>query len=101
MLAAKAPQADFIVDPNYVPLDMVIAWPQGQVDDLLVKIQTALKPSGAIWLVIPKNSSHALGATLESVQSAALPLGLVDNKTLTFSATEYGIRFVIRRELRK
>jgi hypothetical protein len=26
--------------------------------------------------------------------------GLVDNKTLTFDDVEYGIRFVVRRELR-
>ena len=54
------------------------------------------------WAVIPKKKALAgrTGPTFNGVQNAALPLGLVDNKDLGFSDTEYGIRFVIRKELR-
>lgn len=54
-------------------------------------------------MVIPKKRNDTLEAlTFAFVQEAALRNSdLVDNKTLTFSDTHHGIRFVIRREKRQ
>ena len=86
------------------PLDVVLWWVSDQ-DDLtltLRELMDRLAGNGAVWAVIPKKKALAgrTGPTFNGVQNAALPLGLVDNKDLGFSDTEYGIRFVIRKELR-
>ncbi len=57
-----------------------------------------IQPNGAIWVVYPKGvqtikESH--------VREAGLAAGLVDNKVVSFSATQTGLRFVIPLRLRK
>jgi len=62
-----------------------------------------MEEDGFLWIVIPKKvAREALGrdVTFEDVLDAALRTDLVDNKTLTFSETEYGIRLVVRARLR-
>lgn len=83
------------------PVDMVVAWPEPNLEAMFRQLLPRMRQDGAIWLVIPKKSSGIPGPSFPASLEAALPLGLVDNKTLTFSAIEYGIRFVIRRQLRK
>ncbi|HTD82147.1 MAG TPA: hypothetical protein VK723_08370 [Thermoplasmata archaeon] len=59
---------------------------------------------GFLWAVIPKKSAiEALGrnVTFQDVLDIALQTDLVDNKTLTFSETEYGVRLVVRKHLRR
>jgi hypothetical protein len=82
--------------------DMIIAWPQEKngLDDLFRRLRAAVVPDGAVWIVIPKKEAarrRGFGPDFEEVQRAALPTGLVDNKVLSFSDEEYGIRFVVRR----
>ncbi len=100
-LAAVSPH--IILEPglDQGPLDMILAWPAGDLSTMFQRLLPSLRPDGAIWVVIPKKASKMAGPSFQSALQAALPLGLVDNKTLSFSPTEYGIRFVIRRELRK
>ena len=81
--------------------DIIILWlsPEDQLPVLFAGLRWSIKPDGAVWAVIPKKK-HAkklgIDLTFEGVQSGALPTGLVDNKTLTFSEEYYGIRYVVR-----
>ena len=82
-------------------LDVVVLWPKGMADleQLIEAARPRLKPDGAIWVVIPRKPvARRSGSDLkfDHVQAQILATGLVDNKTLTFSEEEYGIRFVIR-----
>ena len=59
---------------------------------------------GFIWVVIPKKAAiETLGrdVTFEDVLDVALRTDFVDNKTLTFSDMEYGVRLVLRKHLRR
>ena len=100
-LAAVSPH--IILEPGLDQghLDVILAWPAGDLSTMFQRLLPSLRPDGAIWVVIPKKASKTAGPSFQSALQAALPLGLVDNKTLSFSPTEYGIRFVIRRGLRK
>ncbi len=82
-------------------LDVVVLWPKGMADleQLIETARPRLKPNGTIWVVIPKKPvARRRGSDLkfDHVRAQILATGLVDNKTLTFSEEEYGIRFVIR-----
>jgi hypothetical protein len=66
-------------------------------------MQRALKPDGALWVVIPKQKlakERGVPYDWNAMLACALKTTLVDNKTLTFSPEEYGTRFVIRKEHR-
>ena len=85
--------------------DIVILWLKDKegLDALFQRLRHLIPPDGAVWAVIPKKSARPKGSAapgFEEVLAAGLPTGLVDNKTLTFDDVEYGIRFVVRRELR-
>ena len=83
--------------------DIVIFWASDSLD--LAKafelLRKRTKPEGAIWAVIPtKPIADARGPKvyMDDLVAAARLSNLVDNKTLTFSQDESGIRFVPRRE---
>ena len=85
--------------------DMVILWLKDRegLEALFQRLRHLIPSGGAVWAVIPKKSSRSKDSAapeFQEVLAAALPTGLVDNKTLTFDDVEYGIRFVLRRELR-
>ena len=85
--------------------NMVILWLKDKegLGAVFQRLRHLIPPDGAVWAVIPKKSAHPKGSAAPDFQealAAALPTGLVDNKTLTFDDVEYGIRFVVRRELR-
>ena len=70
----------------------------------LRRYRELIEEDGFIWAVIPKKAAiEALGrdVTFEDVIELALRTDLVDNKTLTFSEREYGVRLVVRRHLRR
>ena len=89
---------------------------QGKVRGVLVRVRRRedlardigryrrlIEEDGFLWVVIPKKTAReALGQspTFEEVLDVALRTDLVDNKTLTFSDTEYGVRLVVRTHLR-
>ena len=90
---------------NVTP-NVVLYWPQdpAEMAQTFVELRARIHPDGAVWTVIPKKpvaDSRGPKVYFDALLAAALPTGLVDNKTLTFSQDEYGIRFVIRKELRK
>jgi len=85
--------------------DIVILWLKDKegLGALFQRLRHLIPPDGAVWAVIPKKSARLNGSAapdFDEVLAAGLPTGLVDNKTLTFDDVEYGIRFVVRRELR-
>jgi hypothetical protein len=89
---------------NRYDLVFYFAAPDEDFELFFPAMERALKPNGALWVVIPKQKlARRLGVLYDwnSMIACALKTTLVDNKTLTFSPEEYGTRFVIRKELRK
>ena len=69
----------------------------------LRRYRARIEEDGFLWVVIPKKSAMAaLGRdlTFQDVLDVALRTDLVDNKTLKFSETEYGVRLVVRKHFR-
>lgn len=86
--------------------DIVLFWPNEATDlpSVFGRLRATIQPDGAVWVVIPKKplaDTRGPRVYFDQMLAAALPTGLVDNKTLTFSQEEYGIRFMVRQELRK
>lgn len=87
------------------PCDLIVFAPLA-LDGLaarLASLQRCIKPSGAIWLVIPKKrfaASRGIHFTWDQMQAAALTTDLVDNKIVSLTAEDYATRFVIRKERR-
>ncbi len=85
--------------------DQFFWWPadlQG-LADRLSSMAHSIRPDGAIWLLMPKKKfarERGIDFSWEQMQSKALETDLVDNKIASFSETDYGTRFVIRREHR-
>jgi hypothetical protein len=86
-------------------LDQIWFWPlrldplPAQLTDLAKRIPAA----GAIWLFMPKKKyapARAVDFSWEMLQQTALKTDLVDNKVASLSETDYGSRFVIRKEHR-
>ena len=77
---------------------------RGDLRGDLKRFRAAIEEDGFLWVVIPKkNAMQSLGrdVTFQDVLDVALRTDLVDNKTLTFSKTEYGVRLVVRKRLRR
>ena len=91
--------------PTDIRPKIILVWLTDR-DDLYRVFQRlghAITPDGAIWAVIAKKTAaknKTASVTFDQVQAAALKTNLVDNKVVSFSDQEYGIRFVIRREKR-
>jgi hypothetical protein len=68
----------------------------------LVTYPEAIKPNGMVWISWPKKSSGATTDLTDNVvREVALPLGLVDVKVCAIDVTWSGLKFVIRKELRR
>jgi hypothetical protein len=86
--------------------DLIFFWPKGTSDlsREFARLQQGLVPDGAIWAVMPKKeyaSERGVFFTWEEMQAEGLRGDLVDNKVASITSTDYGTRFVIRRELRR
>jgi hypothetical protein len=85
--------------------DTAVAWVQDawDLEAAFRTLQRMVQPDGAVWAVIPKKKHQGNGypdVDFARVQAAGLTTDLVDNKDLTFSEAEYGIRFVVRKDRR-
>ena len=92
--------------PEGTQPDIVLFWPDSEMDlaQAFEGLRWKIKPDGAIWAVIPKKpiaDKQGPRIYFDRLLAEVLPTGLVDNKTLTFSEEEYGVRFVVRKELRR
>jgi len=68
----------------------------------LAACRKAIAPDGMIWISWPKKASGVLSELTDNVvREIALPLGLVDVKVCAIDATWSGLKFVIRKELRR
>jgi hypothetical protein len=68
----------------------------------LAAYRKAIAPDGMIWISWPKKASGVESDLTDVVvRDIALPLGLVDVKVCGIDATWSGLKFVIRRELRR
>jgi len=105
LLRATCSEAEFDEALAQDRYDLIFLWPR-TLDGFaarLMKMQRAIAPNGAIWVVIPKRASArkcGLDFTWEEMQAAALTTDLVDNKIASLTNEEYATRFVIRRERR-
>ncbi len=85
--------------------DVILVWvsTSDNIFDLMSRLQTLIKPSGRIWLIIPrKDVAKRKGIELDwdRIQTEALKTHLVDNKIASISDGEYGTQFVLRKEYR-
>jgi hypothetical protein len=86
------------------PLDVVVAF--HSVRAALVaewpKLTAPVQPAGGVWVAWPKRSSGVPTDITEDVLRAELlPTGWVDNKVCAIDETWSGLRFVLRKELRR
>jgi hypothetical protein len=85
--------------------DLILFWPRRRKDlqASFARLQGRIRPDGAIWAVIPKKASpqsRALDFGWDELQAAGLTTDLVDNKIASITESEYGTRFVIRKDRR-
>ena len=62
----------------------------------------AAAPDGGVWVAWPKKTSGvATDITEDVLRAELLPTGWVDNKVCAIDDTWSGLRFVMRKELRR
>jgi hypothetical protein len=86
------------------PLDVVVAFftSRSKLAAAWPKLTKAAAPSGGIWVGWPKKSSGVPTDITEDVlREELLPTGWVDNKVCAIDDTWSGLRFVLRKELRR
>ncbi|MBI4201746.1 MAG: hypothetical protein HY532_01345 [Chloroflexi bacterium] len=104
LASALPPQASLLpTGKTQTTAGIVIQWPDSMADMMQAitqRITQGPATLSAFWVVIPKKpvaEKRRSDLFFQPVLDAVLPTGLVDNKTLTFSEEEYGIRFVVRK----
>jgi len=89
----RARVADLRTDRPARGTDMVIVRVDaGSALTRLAKLETIIRPDGAIWVVWPKGQAHIKEGM---IREAALAQGLVDVKVCAFSGTLSALKLVI------
>ena len=85
------------------PLDVVVAFftSRSKLIAAWPKLTTAATPDGGVWVAWPKKTSGAATDITEDVARRAAADGWVDNKVCAIDDTWSGLRFVMRKELRR
>jgi hypothetical protein len=86
------------------PLDVVVAFftSRSKLIAAWPKLTAAATPSGGVWVAWPKKTSGvATDITEDVLRAELLPTGWVDNKVCAIDDTWSGLRFVLRKELRR
>jgi hypothetical protein len=86
------------------PLDVVVAFftKRLKLNAAWPKLTKAAAPDGGIWVAWPKKSSGVpTDITENTLREDLLPSGWVDNKVCAIDDTWSGLRFVLRKELRR
>ena len=86
------------------PIDVVVAFftSRSKLMASWPKLAAAATPDGGVWIAWPKKSSGvATDITEDVLRAELLPTGWVDNKVCAIDDTWSGLRFVLRKELRK
>jgi hypothetical protein len=103
-IVGSLPEAAVVVTRLGRQIDMihVFATERAALGNKLGGYRDAIGPDGMIWISWPKKASSVpTDLTDNVVREAALSLGLVDVKVCAVNATWSGLKFVIRRELRR
>ncbi|MCH8298944.1 MAG: hypothetical protein IIC39_00165 [Candidatus Marinimicrobia bacterium] len=106
-LSLEAPQGVTLqkrILGSKVDMILVRLWEPTNYRHLFQRLQNAITNDGSIWAVIPKKPTalaKGIGVFRDELVEEVLKTDLVDNKTLSITEEEYGIRFVIRRDQRK
>lgn len=75
---------------------------RAHLTDIALRLRTILKPDGMAWISWPKKASKVPTDITEDVlRELLLPTGLVDVKVCAIDAVWSGLKFVIRKELRR
>lgn len=84
---------DVVVAFHTVRAALVTEWP---------KLTAAMQPAGGIWVAWPKRTSGvSTDITEDGLRAQLLRTGWVDNKVCAIDDTWSGLRFVLRKELRR
>jgi hypothetical protein len=86
------------------PLDVVIAFHTTRAGLVAEwpKLTAPMQPAGAVWVAWPKKTSGLATDLTENVlRDEILPTGWVDNKVCAIDEQWSGLRFVLRKELRR
>ena len=86
------------------PLDVIITFSlaRATLATEWPSLTSVVQPDGAIWVAWPKKTSGvATDITEDVLREELLPTGWVDNKVCAIDETWSGLRFVLRKELRR
>jgi hypothetical protein len=86
------------------PLDVVIAFHRHRKPLVAewAKLTAAVQPDGAVWVAWPKKASgEPTDITEDVLRAELLRTGWVDNKVCAIDEVWSGLRFVMRKELRR
>jgi hypothetical protein len=86
------------------PLDIVVAFftARAKLVAAWPKLTAAMSPAGGVWVAWPKKTSGvATDITEDVLRAELLRTGWVDNKVCAIDDTWSGLRFVLRKELRR
>ena len=86
------------------PVDVVVAFytSRAKLTAAWPKLTAAAAPDGGVWVAWPKKTSGvATDITEDVLRAELLPSGWVDNKVCAIDDTWSGLRFVLRKELRR
>jgi hypothetical protein len=86
------------------PVDVVVAFFTSRAKLMAAwpKLTVAAAPDGGVWVGWPKKASGVATDITENVlREDLLPTGWVDNKVCAIDDTWSGLRFVLRKELRR
>ncbi|HEX2784332.1 MAG TPA: DUF3052 domain-containing protein [Ilumatobacteraceae bacterium] len=86
------------------PVDVIVAFFMSRAKLIATwpKLTAAAATDGGVWVAWPKRSSGvATDITEDVLRAELLPTGWVDNKVCAIDETWSGLRFVLRKELRR
>lgn len=86
------------------PIDVVVAFftERARLEAKWAALAEAAMPDGGVWVCWPKRTSGvATDITEDVLRAVLLPTGWVDNKVCAVDDTWSGLRFVLRKELRR
>lgn len=93
-----------LINNPRLPCPVLIAFApdRRRFDRVFLRLVGRLPADGALWIAWPKKSSpRYVDLTEDTIRTAALPLGLVDNKVCAIDRDWSGLRLVVRKENRR
>ena len=96
---------DAVLQRNLMPpIDVIVAFftERARLEAKWPSLIEAAQPDGGVWVAWPKKTSGvATDITEDVLRAVLLKTGWVDNKVCAIDDTWSGLRFVLRKELRR